>query len=74
MKRIFLGSPTASADVQKLHSLLDEALGLLSGVQQPGHPETAEAAAREDVERLALERRIEARARDIYTRLVGRFP
>ncbi len=49
LKPIFLGNGDYSTlEVDRLHDVLDYAVSILSGLQQPGHPENKEQADQEE--------------------------
>jgi hypothetical protein len=48
LKPIFFGSPSCVEESVELHRYLDRAMLIASGLQQPGHPDSEEAAKQEE--------------------------
>lgn len=71
-KQIFLGAGMYSEmHIQELHELLDEALGIISGLQQPDYTPSAEVAYQNELLRRELSVRLNTIVEQIHIALLG---
>ena len=68
---IFMGSKSCIEKIQQLHERLDEGLNISCGLQQPGHPDSEEAAERDRQFEIKMRNELYNIVQDIGMALTG---